>query len=91
MSWNSGSMMGDGQVPPRHRREPELVSERLNLGGANLVTEAKAALRAFRIEDRRTAKMLLRLWSRRIELTRDQVEQILREYPEVEIDLEPGW
>lgn len=82
-------MLGEGDLPPHRRAEPERYP--LDISGADLVAEARAALRAFRVDDRRTAKMLLTMWKRRIQLTREQVEEILRDYPEaVELELEPG-
>lgn len=54
--------------------------------GPDLVAEAHAALRAFHVEDFDTAKMLLRMWRHRIELTDEQVEEILSRYPAVDLD-----
>lgn len=55
----------------------------------NLVAEATSALRAFHVEDRRTAQLLLSMWSRRLQLTDAEVAQVLAQYPEVGPEREP--
>lgn len=50
----------------------------------NLVHEATAALRAFHVEDRRTAQLLLDMWSKRIDLSDAEASEILTHYPDIE-------
>lgn len=82
MSFNSGPMVNGHGSGQGHLMRDEPPATKL----PDLVAEAHAALRAFRVEDYDTAKLLLRMWRRRIELTDAQVEDILSVYPPVDLD-----